>query len=319
MRATAKDAFEKMAATGGGDAGAVAVGLRRGVTTVGLRALAAKAVHVAAASPERLMDVYDNAAAGWLSQPVFPPRLRLEEPLPISDRFWDAFWDLVHLPTDATHQALAAATLRAAGELDPRINARMAVAAMDYPGVVEAAAGGIPEPYDPAVMEGAPPASLGFLLRQDRLAGGDGFAAPFGGGLVALLRHMPAPLAYINVHTIQSLAVLGVVAGYGPARLDRVAFGAFLMGQTGHHYSALSTAATLTALSLARPDSVDLRLDCIFRAWAHGRETPLLLGAPWPELWNLRLDEVRQTLGVHPFASPYAEARRRMNEDPADR
>ena len=92
--------FENMAETGSGDAGALAVGLRREVTSLGLLALAAKALHVAAAAPERISDIYDNATAGWLSGPVFPPRLRTDDPLPISRGFWKAFWELVNLPPD---------------------------------------------------------------------------------------------------------------------------------------------------------------------------------------------------------------------------
>ena len=67
-----KHAFEGMTEAGSGDAGALAVGLRREVTGLGLRALAAKALHAAVAAPERITDIYDNAAAGWLSGPAQP-------------------------------------------------------------------------------------------------------------------------------------------------------------------------------------------------------------------------------------------------------
>ena len=85
-----RHAFEEMAETGAGDAGALVLGLRREVTSVGLTALAAKTLHVAIAAPERMTDIYDNAAAGWLGAPVFTPRLRVEEPLPVSRAFWKA-------------------------------------------------------------------------------------------------------------------------------------------------------------------------------------------------------------------------------------
>ena len=316
MRTTTRDAFERMAEAGTGDAGALAMGLRSEVTSVGLRALAAKALHVAAAAPERVADIYDNAAAGWLSGPVFPPRLRTEEPLPISPGFWKVFWNLVRMPVTSRNAVLAEQTLRLAGELDPRINARMAATALEYPGVAEAAAHGIPEPFDLSALEACGPASLGFALRHE-MARTDSLTQPFGRAFVALVRHMPAPLNYINVQVIQSLPLLALVAGYSQSRLDRVALGGFLMAQVAHHYSALSTAITLTVMSMERPGSAEIQLDSVFRGWAHGRETPLLIGAPWPELLDLRVDQVREALGVTAFDSPFAAAMRKMSQEQA--
>jgi ubiquinone biosynthesis protein Coq4 len=299
--------FEEMANAGSGDAGALAMGLRREVTGVGLRALAAKAVHVAAAAPERMADIYDNAAAGWLSGPVFPPRLRSEEPLPISRGFWTAFWDLVNLPHDARREVFAERTLSLAGELDPRINARMAAAALAYPGVAEVAARGIPEPHDLDAFAASPPASLGYAVRQETLRAG-GLGAPFGRSIVPFLRHMPTPLDHINIQVVQSLTLWGLVGGYSSARLDQIGMAGFLMGQMGHHYSALANAVTLTVASLERPDSLELMLDSMFKGWRHGRETPPLLGVSWEKLWRLRMDQVRAKVGVTPFPSPFVAA-----------
>lgn len=315
ITAAKQDAFEMMTEAGVGDAGALAVGLRNGVTGLGLRALASKAVHVAVAAPERMVDIYDNAAHGWLSGPVFPPRLRTEEPLPISRAFWTQFWDLVNMPEPARREVFANRTLWLFGELDPRINARMAAAALEYPGVAKAAAGAIPEPYDLEAFAKSSPASLGYALREATLRAG-GLAEPVGRNVVPLLRHMPPPLNYINIQVLQSLTLFGLVAGYSPAPLDRVAMGGFLMGQVAHHYSALSTAITLTILSLERPDSLEVMLDCIFKGWVHGRETPPLIGVHWEKLWRLRVDQVRETLAVTLFHSPYAATARRLNGEP---
>jgi hypothetical protein len=299
--------FEEMANGGHGDAGALAVGLRREVTGVGLRALAAKAVHVAASAPERMVDIYDNAAAGWLSGAVFPPRLRAEEPLPISRAFWNAFWDLVDLPHDTRREVFAERTLSLAGELDPRINARMAAAAMAYPGVAGAVAGGIPGPHDLEALAASPPASLGDALRQETLRAG-GLASPFGRSIVPFLRHMPTPLDHINIQVVQSLTLWGLVGGYSSARLDQVGMAGFLMGQVGHHYSALANAISLTVAGMERPDSLELILDSMFKGWKHGRETPPLLSVSWEKLWGLRMDQVRAKVGVTPFPSPFAAA-----------
>ena len=91
--------------------------------------------------------------------------------------------------------------------------------------------------------------------------------------------------------------------------------GGFLMAQVGHHYSALSTAVTLTIVALKRPRGVEVTLDCIFRGWAHGRETPPLIGVSWDELWGLRVDQVREALGISAFDSPFAAVMRQRHAE----
>jgi ubiquinone biosynthesis protein Coq4 len=230
----------------------------------------------------------------------------MEEALPITPAFWKGFWDLLELPADARKQTLAIRTLGLAGELDPRINARMAAAAMAFPGVAEATARGLPEPFDVDALAGLPAASLGYALRQQLM--GNEVGEAFWRSVIPLLRHMPPPLNYINIRVIQTLPLISMVAGYSARQLDRAALGGFLMAQVGHHFSALSTAISLTQMSLARPATVELTLDAVFKGWTHGRESPPLIGAPWEELWGLRIDQVREALKIAPFASPYAAA-----------
>ena len=307
-------AFEAMAQTSRGDAGALAQGLRRGITGVGLRALAARAVHVAAAAPERMADIFDNAAAGWLSGPVFPPSPRTEEPLPISPGFWRIFWDLVGMPADARRAVVADRLLMLAGELDPRINPRMARAALNFPGVSETCLGEIPQRMDLADVATLSPASLGYAARQAMAVKG-GLSGPIRAGMVPLLRHMPAPLGFINVQVIQTLAPMSLVAGYSTGGLDQVAVGGFLMGQVGHHYSALATAVTLAQLSFERPPHLEELLNCVFKGWLHGRTTPLLIDVPWETYWGLRIDQVREDLGVAAFDSPSKALGRALKEE----
>ena len=84
--------------------------------------------------------------------------------------------------------------------------------------------------------------------------------------------------------------------------------GGFLMGQVGHHYSALASAVTLTNLAATRPDNLDAVLDCLFRGWAHGRVTPPLMQVSWQPLWSLRVDQVRDVLKIKAFDSLHAKA-----------
>jgi ubiquinone biosynthesis protein Coq4 len=98
----------------------------------------------------------------------------------------------------------------------------------------------------------------------------------------------------------------GLVAGYTSRGLDRVALGGFLMGQVGHHYSALASAVTLTNLAVTRPENLEAVLDCLFNGWAHGREAPPLLQVAWRPLLSLRVDQVRETLRIKAFHPAYA-------------
>lgn len=299
-----------MAEEGRGDAGALALGLRHGVTSLGLRALAAKAVHAAAAAPERMIDIYDNAAAGWLGAAVFPPRSRMPEPLPISAAWWKSLWAIVSPPAGAGRQRYAQQMMELAGQLDPGINARMAAAALEFPGVAEAAAGDIADPLDVEWLSQFPPASLGYAVSQEILRPGSPAADPYWIGAVPYLRHMPSPLNHINVTVIQLMPLWALVGGYTMRALDRVALGGFLMGQVGHHYSALASAVTLATAATNRPENLEVVLDCLFKGWTHGRESPPLITVDWTPLWALRVDQARQALQITPFDSPYAHGAR---------
>lgn len=310
MAKAGRDAFERMAAVGHGDVGALTRGLRQGVTGRALRDLAATAVHVAAAAPERMTDIFDAAAAGWLNAEAPPLRPPALEPLPISPGCWATLWNIATPPRGAGRQTYPQQMMELAGALDPRINARMAVAALEFPGVAEAAAGGVAPPHDVEWLSQFSPASLGYALSQEILRSGSPASDPYWTAVIPYLRHMPSPLNYINVHVIQSLPLWGLVAGYTTRPLDRVALGGFLMGQVGHHYSAIASAVTLTTAAVKRPDNLDVVLDCFLRGWAHGRATRPLVQVPWEPLWHLRVDEAREALQISPFVSPYAMAAR---------
>lgn len=303
--AATSNAFERMAVSGRGDAGALALGLRHGLTGVGLRSLAAKAVHVAAAAPDRMVDIYDNSAAGWLGGAIFPPRVRTPEPLPVSPAFWSAFWAVADPGRGAQTPAYGAQMMTLIGELDPKIMPRMAETALEFPGVAAIAGAAPPRPYDLEALSGLGPASVGFAFAQEARREG-GLADPYWTSAVPYLRHMPAPLAYINIEVIHSMPLWGLVAGYSSRTLDRVALGGFLMAQVGHHYSAIASAVTLTNIALHRPANAEVILDCLFRGWAHGRDTRPLISVEWEPLWSAPIDQVRAALGITPFASPYA-------------
>ncbi|THD66198.1 hypothetical protein [Phenylobacterium sp.] len=301
-----RDVFAEIAAVGPGDARALARDLRQSVTDEGLRALAATAVHVAAAAPERMTAIYDAAAAGWLGGEAYPAPTQTIEPLVLSPAWWSAFWDIA-TPAAGARRRYAQRMMELAGELDPRINNRMAAAALKFPGVMEAAAKGNAAPHDVEWLSRFPPAALGYALSEELMRAGSPLFDPYWSSVLPYLRHMPPPLNYINVEVIQSMPLWALVAGYTSRGLDRVAFGGFLMGQVGHHYSALASAVTLTSAAANHPSNVEVLLDCFFKGWAHGRATQLLLLVSWEPLWTARIDQVRETLQIRPFDSPYAK------------
>ena len=69
----------------------------------------------------------------------------------------------------------------------------------------------------------------------------------------------------------------------------------FQLGQFGHHYSSMFLAVTVTKVALDQAAGLDLILDTIFSGWAHGRETPPLLGLPWEDIWHEPIDTIRAT------------------------
>ncbi|WP_296599182.1 hypothetical protein [Phenylobacterium sp.] len=308
MISAGREAFERMAQAGDGDSYALARDLRRDLADQRLRALAALAAHVAAAAPERMAEVYDAAAAGWLGEEAPEPNETSADPLPVTAAWWKTFWSIAAPSSGPGRGRYAERMMELAGELDLRINPRMAAAALAFPGVAEAAPAGVAPPFDFEWLSQFPPASLGYALSQEIMSSGSPGSDPYWTAVLPYLRHMPTPLNYINVQVIQSMSLWGLVAGYAPRALDRVAMGGFLMGQVGHHYSALASAVTLTTTALTRPDNLDVVIDCVLRGWAHGRRSPPLVLAAWEPLLPRRVDQVRQALGIEPFRSPYGEA-----------
>jgi ubiquinone biosynthesis protein Coq4 len=313
--AATRSGFETMAMGGAGDAGALAKGLRRGATKIGLQALAAKMLHVAVACPARMEDIYDNAANGWLAGPLFTPRYRGREFLRPGPEFWRAFWALLDIPpAERRRGSFTLEAIRLAGLLGSDLTAYAAAAARQAPGVqdVADAARGRSARLSPERLAACPPHTLGGAVWLEMTARGmtGDIVDPERLGLSAL----PSPLDFVNLQAVQHHVVWAVVAGYSAAQLDELALAAFEMGQFRHHHSSLILGLTMATLAFDRPPGLELVLDCIFQGWTHGRETPLLLGRDWASLIDLPLEAARAQLGVTPFRSPLSAAMRRLGE-----
>jgi hypothetical protein len=222
---------------------------------------------------------------------------------PVSPAFWDAFWTLAEAPIHEGQDptAFTGRVAWLAGLLSPNLPGRVAACALAYPGVRDAAAAGEPARFDRKDLEACPANSLGAAFLA---------AATAQGGSLELLdrdalglAHLPAPLDYVNVRILQCHELWRIVGGYEQTELHRMALSAFQMGQFGHHYSSLLLGVAFAVLALERSEDTIMVLDTIFSGWAHGRQSPPLLGVPWETLWHLPVETVRAQLGVKTYAS----------------
>lgn len=305
-RPRARIAFEIMTLSGKGDAGALAAGLRKGVTSVGLQALAAKLLHVAVCAPERVRDVYDAAAHGWLASGAYAPTTRNTGGHDPGPDFWAAFWRLLDKPPEVRRALpFTVATVHLSGLHSRELDQRAAAAALAYAGVREAVAAGRLGDGAPAPTAVLASDSLGALVRVEGLRRG---VIP---GLLKAadleLDRLPPPLGYLNARVLETYLPISLVAGYSTSDLDELALAAFQIAQFGHPYSATLIALAVATLAFQRPPGLEQVLDSIFRGWIHGRQTPLLLAVNWDSQWDRPLADVRHALGVVPFDPPMAE------------
>ena len=112
-----------------------------------VRALAACLAHAAFAAPDRIAEIYDEAAVGWRGRPVTAAPLPAATIMP--EALWETFWsDYWRLVDDAAKGMgageITTRTAALASHLSPNFQARAAAAGLLYPGVNEAAQSGIP-------------------------------------------------------------------------------------------------------------------------------------------------------------------------------
>jgi ubiquinone biosynthesis protein Coq4 len=46
-------------------------------------------------------------------------------------------------------------------------------------------------------------------------------------------------------------------------------------------------------------------MDIILAGWTHGRRAPSLVSLEWEEVWHRSMDDIRQSIGLKAFDSPY--------------
>ena len=272
-----------------------------------VKALAALWLHAAAAAPEELPGIYDAIAEGYLGEPLGAPAIAIATPArpePIPAAFWASLWELLDEPRSGLGAVnLTTRTAALAGLISPRMQPRVGLAALAYPGVKAAVAQGYPRKFTLAALARCPKDSLGGEFHA--LIVDNGFDLEVLDRDALNLDKLPAPLAYLNARILQCHDLWHIVAGYRTTALHEVAISAFQLAQFGHHYSSMFLGMVLTRVAFERPEGGPLMLQTILTAWVHGRRTPPLLGVDWPAVWDLPLEKVRARLGVAPYVSPF--------------
>ena len=303
--------FEAMVEAGGGGAlaRAAALDLRSGDTSAPAR-VGALCLSGAITAPERLVEIYDGLADGWVgrapvAESIVGAAVPGAVPGDVPDDLWDAIWALVFDPDAGRDPAdITVRTAALAGLLPDEFHDRLASMALRYPGVAEAATSGLPPRFSLDDLARCPRDSLAGNLHS--LVVDNGFDLEVLDRDSLVLTDLPHPLGYLNVRILQCHDVWHEVAGYQTTGLHEVGISGFQMGQFGHHYSSMFLGVVLTKVAFTQPfEATGFLLDTILSAYTHGRETPPLLGVPWEEIWDRPVEEIRVSLGVRPFESPY--------------
>jgi hypothetical protein len=290
---------------GGASARASARALRSGDKAAPAQ-IAALCLSTAITAPELLVEVYDGLAEGWLGEaPAAEPIVGAITPGEVSEDLWNALWDLVFDPDVGRDPAdITVRTAALTGLLPVEFSERQAAMALEYPGVVGAAASGLPPRFALGDLARCPKESLGGHLHS--LVVDDGFDLEVLDRDSLGLTDLPHPLDYLNIRILQCHDVWHLVAGYETTGLHEVAISSFQMAQFGHPYSSMFLGLVLTKVAFTQPfEGMGFLLDTILSAYKHGRETPPLLGVAWEEIWDRPVDEIRVKLGVSPYESPY--------------
>jgi ubiquinone biosynthesis protein Coq4 len=298
--------FRGLVLAGGGrsDASSLARALRTGEPGVALQ-VAGLALYVAVVAPEPLVDVYDGLCEGWLgAAPDAPVVTAPPAPGEVSDELWAGLHDLVFDPDAGRDPGEITVRTAALTELlPPGFHQRVAAMALHFPGVAEAAAGGVPRRITLEDLTDCPTDSLGGAVRS--------FVVDNGFDLEVLdrdalgLDSLPDPLGYLNIRILQCHDIWHLVADHKTSGLHEVSVSGFQMGQFGHQYSSMFLGMVLAKVAFTQPDAFAFTLDTILTGYRHGRETPPLLGVEWESLWHRPIVEIRETLGVTPYESPY--------------
>ncbi|MFT5776840.1 Coq4 family protein [Hyphomonas sp.] len=269
--------------------------------------LAARLAHAAFLAPDRVGEIYDALAEGWIGEPVgAAPIPTLDEPaMTAPDNLWNVFWSITEDGAAGKLDALAVTARTAAlgKELDDSFRDRVVKTSFTYEGVSEIATLPLPRRHTLEELGACPDNSVGRLFYN--VIVDNSFDLEVLDRDAIGLSQLPSPLDYLNTRMLQAHDLWHLVGGYETTSLHEIAISAFQMSQFGHSYSAQFLAVTAVIGAQGDAMAYPILMDTITSAWVHGRHTPPMITIDWESVWTGTLEEVRAQFGIKAYERPY--------------
>lgn len=103
---------------------------------------------------------------------------------------------------------------------------------------------------------------------------------------------------YVRAHLLESHDVWHVLTGFPTSVAGELGLQAFSLAQVGSPFALGILAGGLTNTLLYAFSQREERMRAIVRGWLLGHRARLLFGAPWRQMWEAPLVEVRQRYGL---------------------
>jgi len=269
--------------------------------------LAARLAHAAFMAPDRVGEIYDALAEGWMGAPVgAAPIPTLNDPAMTAPQgLWDAFWAITEDGVAGKLDALAVTsrTAQLGQELDDSFQDRVVRTSFTYEGVSEIAKLPLPRRHTLEELGACPENSVGRLFYN--VIVDNSFDLEVLDRDAIGLSQLPSPLDYLNTRMLQAHDLWHLVGGYETTSLHEIAISAFQMSQFGHNYSAQFLAVTAVIGAQGDAMAYPILMDTITSAWVHGRQTPPMILIDWENVWTGTLEEVRGQFGIKAYQRPY--------------
>tara|TARA_R110002072_G_scaffold25613_9_gene85961 strand:+ start:1924 stop:2901 length:978 start_codon:yes stop_codon:yes gene_type:complete len=269
--------------------------------------LAARLAHAAFMAPDRVGEIYDALAEGWMGAPMgAAPIPTLDEPAMTAPQgLWDAFWAITEDGVAGKLDALAVTsrTAQLGKELDDSFQDRVVRTSFTYEGVSEIAKLPLPRRHTLEELGACPENSVGRLFYN--VIVDNSFDLEVLDRDAIGLSQLPSPLDYLNTRMLQAHDLWHLVGGYETTSLHEIAISAFQMSQFGHNYSAQFLAVTAVIGAQGDAMAYPILMDTITSAWVHGRRTPPMILIDWENVWTGTLEEVRAQFGITAYERPY--------------
>jgi ubiquinone biosynthesis protein COQ4 len=104
--------------------------------------------------------------------------------------------------------------------------------------------------------------------------------------------------SYVVAHLYETHDIWHTVTGYGTSVADELGLAAFGAAQLPSQFEYLLIAGGILNTVFYEFHERDERMSAIAEGWVLGKKAKPLFGVKWNELWNKKLVDVRQTLGL---------------------